>query len=355
MAGMRVSLAFLGAVLMCLLGAARAHAEPKREVRAAAVALFDEARGLMAAGRYAEACPKLEESQRLDPGVGTLFNLSDCNEHIGRTASAWIGYREVASTSLATRQVERERVARARAAALEPKLTRLRILVAPNAAVPGLEVRRNGEPVGPPLWGTAVPLDPGQHVVRAAAPGRDPWATTVTLSGPGATLDVTVPLLAAAQGLDAPPPVPAAQLEPSVPPAPAPKSTAAPALPSAAERPRADEPATPRAWQRPLGMALAGLGVVGLAVGTGIGVSAKSTFGDAAGHCNDQGQCDGEGLSIRHDAVVRGNLATGVFVAGGVLAAGGVVLWLTAPPGRAHAPTAGLLAGPGSLTLRGAF
>ncbi len=52
---------------------------------AAARALFAEGRSLMEDERYAEACPKLEESLRLDHGMGTQFNLAHCWEKLGRT------------------------------------------------------------------------------------------------------------------------------------------------------------------------------------------------------------------------------------------------------------------------------
>src|ERR1700712_2696749 len=82
---------------------------------AAAQALFNDAKQLMTTGRYAEACPKLEESQRLDPGVGTLFHLADCDEHVGKTASAWAAFLEVAAEAKSSGQPARERVARDRA------------------------------------------------------------------------------------------------------------------------------------------------------------------------------------------------------------------------------------------------
>ena len=96
---------------------------------AAARALFAEGRQLMSAEKYTEACPKLEESLRLDPGMGTQFNLAHCWEKLGRSASAWAMFLDVAAAARAGNQPQREAAAKERAAALEPKLTRLRVVV----------------------------------------------------------------------------------------------------------------------------------------------------------------------------------------------------------------------------------
>ena len=92
---------------------------------AAAQALFDQGRALMKAKNYSEACPKLAESQRLDPGIGTQFHLADCYENQGKLASAWAAFHEVASMAAASNQPDREKAAKARAARLEPRLPRL--------------------------------------------------------------------------------------------------------------------------------------------------------------------------------------------------------------------------------------
>src|SRR5579871_2746595 len=55
----------------------------------AAESLFRSARAAVDRGDYATACPQFAESQRLDPAPGTLMNLADCEEHLGRVASAW--------------------------------------------------------------------------------------------------------------------------------------------------------------------------------------------------------------------------------------------------------------------------
>ncbi len=113
--------------LAMFLAALLSGGRDARADTAAAQALFDAAKQLMAQGKYADACPRLEESQRLDPGIGTQFNLAACYEQLGRTASAWSMFLEVAGASKAAGQLEREKVARQRAAALEPRLIRLTI------------------------------------------------------------------------------------------------------------------------------------------------------------------------------------------------------------------------------------
>src|SRR6185503_5066326 len=82
-------------ITSALLLAAPASAEPSAADKAVADALFTEGKKLLAAGRAAEACPKFVESQRLDPGLGTMLNLADCLEQIGQTASAWGLFNEL--------------------------------------------------------------------------------------------------------------------------------------------------------------------------------------------------------------------------------------------------------------------
>src|SRR5829696_5855787 len=89
-----------------------------------AEALFTEGRRLLAERRYAEACAKLAESQRLDPAIGTLLNLADCHEKNGQTASAWARFREAAEAARRAGDATREKVAARRASALDEKLSK---------------------------------------------------------------------------------------------------------------------------------------------------------------------------------------------------------------------------------------
>jgi hypothetical protein len=142
---------------------------------------------------YAEACPKLQESLRIDPGMGTRFNLAHCWEKLGLTASAWGLFLDVASEAQRTGQQAREIGARERAAALEPKLSRLRVDV-PNP-VPGLTILISREELGQGAWSAAMPVDPGSYHIEAKAPDKQPWSRDVTVEGTGTTTTVEVPAL----------------------------------------------------------------------------------------------------------------------------------------------------------------
>jgi hypothetical protein len=160
---------------------------------AAARALFSEGRELMQAERFGEACPKLEESLRLDHGMGTQFNLAHCWEKLGRSASAWALFLDVAAAARAGNQPQRETAARERATALEPKLTRLRVDV--PTPTPGMKVARDDQDVGRAAWGTAMPVDPGEHRLVVTAPGRREWTHELDLPATAKTFSVTVPEL----------------------------------------------------------------------------------------------------------------------------------------------------------------
>jgi tetratricopeptide (TPR) repeat protein len=89
---------------------------------ALADAFFKGAKQLADAGRFAEACPKFAESQRLATGIGVTMHLAECYEKTGRTASAWAEFRE-AEKLAREHEDPRADVAKARAAALDRKLS----------------------------------------------------------------------------------------------------------------------------------------------------------------------------------------------------------------------------------------
>jgi hypothetical protein len=180
-------------VLAALAAAPHALAQDNK---AAAEALFDDAKKLMAGKHYAEACPKFADSQRLDPGVGTLLNLGLCYKQNGQTASAWSAYLEAASQARAEGQADREDLARQEAAALEPRLTKLVIEVPPQtAAIAGLEIKRDGDSVPQGLWGVPAPVDPGVRSIDVTAPSKKPLHLETRLEGAGAMAKVVIPPL----------------------------------------------------------------------------------------------------------------------------------------------------------------
>ncbi len=299
----RVPRSLLPLVCLCLLLgdiAVAGAGEPSAADRAAAQDLFDNARELMNDDRYEEACDKFEESQRLDPAPGTQLNLADCFERIGKTASAWINFLEVAAKA---KKEYRIKVAKERAEALEPELVRLTILV-PHK-VSGLEIKRDDNLVREPLWETALPIDPGKHTITATAPGKKPWTQKFDIDEDKKQHEITVAKLE-----DAP-------IEPK-------------------PKPDKPEPVTPPSdgsINRILALVGGGVGVIGIGLGTAFGVIAMGKNDESLEHClaSDSNLCEPEGVTLRDEALTAANVSTAGFVIGGVGLAAGLVLWFTAP------------------------
>jgi hypothetical protein len=307
--------------------------------------LYDQAKALMAAGKAAEACPKLEESERLDPGSGTLLNLALCYEQTGRIASAWTTYRDAAAAARSSGNVDRERGARERAAALAPKVSKLVINVAPSARVPGLVVTRDGVDAGEAQWGVPIPTDEGEHEIVAKAPGHRDWRAKLAVSGAGTTASVAVPKLAP---LDAtPPPVAIAPLA-ATQPAPLTPPTGQGTPASQAEQ----QPSSGLGAQRIVALAAGGVGVAGLAVGAIFGVKAISKKNTADQTCQGTACTSDAGVTAGKDAQAAGNVSTVALIIGAVGVAGGAVLWFAAPSGG-NGTQVGF--GPSGVVLKRAF
>jgi serine/threonine-protein kinase len=297
-------------IVVGLERAAIAQPDPPPEAKAAAQALFEEARALVKQNDFADACPKFAESQRLDPGIGTLLWLADCYESLGQTATAWVTFRDAAEAA-ALRRDKRERVARDRVAKLEPWLSRVTIVIGTGAAIPGLEVARDDASVGSAQWGTAVPVDPGVHKIVASAPGHKAWSVTIELAAPAETREVTVPLL---------------DME-----SPAVTGTSPEAV--ASRQAGSDSADSIWARRRTWAIVAASAGVLGLGVGTFFSLSAKSAYDSSNSgqppHCVNN-QCDPQGMDDRNTAFSRATASTISFIAGAAALAGGAVLYFTA-------------------------
>jgi len=318
------SLAFLTLCLFALLAIADGARAQSGASRASAEALFEEGRRLMAEGKLEEACRKLESSQRLDPGVGTLLNLADCYAKSGRTASAWAAFREAGSSARAQGSAEREAVARERATALEPQLSYLTIVQWKGQSV---AITRNGEPVDPAMLDTPMPVDPGEHVVVAASPGKREWSTKVNVGPNGQRASVTIPILPDE-------PIVLQQPQPSDKPIDASASTS-----------------SPGSTQRILAIGAGVVGVAGIVVGTIFGVRALVLRpGDSA---TTNAETSVEQLrSEQASAEASARVADISFAISLVSGAGAAVLWLRdsstcARPATARAPL--------GVTLQGSF
>ena len=285
---------------------------------AAAEALFREGRRLLEEGRTEEACAKLSESQRLDPSSGTLINLADCHAELGLTATAWAEFLAAGRLALAQQRPLRAEEARHRAAELEPKVPYLTVRVVRR--LPGLLLTHNDARLAESAIGIAIPVDPGTHVVHAAAPGYQEWSTTLTISKEGENRIVDVPELE-------PAPV---QKEEAAKPPPEPRPTPRPPPPMRAE-PLRLQPEPAPSGRLPFGFWMAGgTSVAAAGVGSVFGILSLTSYNDAESRCAEHIGCNDDAIRAWDRSLAQANVANVAFATAAVAAVVAGWLYFTA-------------------------
>lgn len=298
--------------------------------KAAAEALFDRGLSLLKEGKYAEACERLEQSQAIERGIGTMLYLAECYEKVGKTASAWALFREAASLAQAEGQVERADAGRRRAEKLEKGLSKLAVQVPSANKVPGLRITDNGSALLPTVWGLALPVDPGVHRIEARADGYLPWSSDVKVGAQADSAELRVPLLEKDPNAEAA----------AVATAPSPAETAA-AASTSSPAPAAEPVDTGMSGQRVAGIVLGSIGVASILVGAVTGGVAMRYEKASEDRTRANGTCRVKSCDTYSDkAILLADTSTATWAIGGALVAAGLLTYFLAPKQKARADVA---------------
>jgi len=309
------TLAWLGAA-SALLGASRAGAEEPQST--IAEVLFRDAQQLLADGRVSEACSKFRASQKADPALGTLLNLAVCHEREGKTATAWVEYSEAASAAHNAGDTAREKYAQARQSNLEPTLHRVALDAEEHAE--GLVLYLDRTSVLPAAFGIGIPLDPGEHELRATAPARAPWSWHFTTTAEPGTERITIPRLKPEHAATPPAPVAAP-----------PPATAAAATPASESTPPGEDSRWSLDARHGLAYGSGAIAVVGLGTGIYFAISAANHASRRDELCKPGVACYDQHAYHEHHLAEVANRWMLVTAGVGLLAAGAAAGLLLVP------------------------
>ena len=287
---------------------------------------FKEAQILLEQGKYSEACTLFELSLKQAEALGTLVNLAFCHEKAGKPARAWTEFKRASITA----KGERLAFVNQHLKTLEPKVGHAKLEVGDHTIS---AVRIDGEPAT--LDGTRLTSEIGAHHITVSVDGNAQTKTTkdkVVIRTGDNNVDIKFQFEDAVA--PTPPPSPQAQA-----PKPAPTDQGSDV-------------------KRTVGFGLAGLGVVGVGLGSYFGLRTIALKPD----CPDNGvACNAAENAQGREARSQSVLATVAFVVGGASLAGGLYLILTSPSSsKTAAPTTARLSpmvGPrgGGIALEGTW
>lgn len=297
-------------VSLYAVGAAAQPAAPDPK----AAALFERGRDQLKRGETEAACGSFAESLAIEQADGTELNLADCQERLGHLADAWRMFEQTATLSASKGNTVRADAARARAAALLPKIGQVAITIAePNAT--GLAITVAGQTVSP-SGQIQRKVDPGAVAIRATQPGHEAFEQSVSVEAGGvATVEI-----------------PARPVDTGAPPA---KRSDA-SLRSVVDKQPAATSTHRRHSRVVLSEVLGGGGVALVGAGVVIGVIANSHYKSqfSSGACVKMGSaidCTVDGANAASSAVKLGDAGTVVGAVGVAAAVAAGVLWFTAP------------------------
>ena len=287
-------------VFLCLIAQpAGADATPQER----AEELFSEGLRLMQSEHCQDAVPFFIESQHNDPAAATLANLATCYVRLGKTGSAYSTYKQAARAAILENKPDLQKKADQAALSLAPALTQLRVVPLGNGGLPDIKI--NGEAVEDVR--KPIPLDPGENIIEATAPGHEPWRRILSTHGEGTLMVVEVPDLSSLRE--------PAKAEPAM-------------QPVLATHPPEISPK--RADLRPYAAVAAGVGVVAVGVGTALTFSAMSKQNAANSHCDGR-FCTQAGIDLRNQALDRAEVATWSVGFGLVSLGAAAALWFLSP------------------------
>jgi hypothetical protein len=185
----RLSIAAAATVAtLCAATPARADAESD------AKDLFARARELRTNNDCGSAVPLFRKAHAIYPkGLGSLRNVAECEETLGRFASArraWLDIKRALITMAQDPKYDGwDKDANDAAARLQPKIATVFvevIVTSPQGEIPasdrsGVDVFVNGENLGAQLVSAPIERDPGRYRIRAQTEHAQPVETEVTL------------------------------------------------------------------------------------------------------------------------------------------------------------------------------
>jgi hypothetical protein len=286
---------------------------------AAAEALFNKGLSEMEAGHYDTACPTIKESQRLDPRMGTLFTLAECEAKGGMIASAVAHYDEYLrlfgrlTAQQKTSQAGREKVSATQKAALTPQVPYVTLVL--RDAPAGTTVKWDDVVFNLPALGVPLPVNPGDHTATTQLPGGGGnLVTHVTIArGERKQVDLKLP--------------PSGSAKPAAAAAAVVSATTAPA---AASAPPADDPQASGS-RKPFIYGAAGVGALGIIVGSITGLVVIGKKGTIEDNCVET-SCNAVGKEAADSAQTLGTVSTIGFGVGIVGLGAAAVMLLTEPP-----------------------